>query len=265
MHRQVDVGPGLREQGQPGCHSLRRAYGVEDRSTRGGPKRLDEVDLIRIEAREPLIAGDHGLSHRRRLGDDNPSGSHRPGDLGDAQPHRAAADTEDRRARREVGATHRVHGDAQEVAHRLFLEAHVIRHGVQQVCPGQAVVSVGARIEGPFSPPLGVSDVQRLPAEVLVAAAAEFADTASAKGLRAHPLAQERLVPGVIDLHYDPRELVPQRHIRGVVDVLAESMECPGILTRPITQVAPADTTSLDLDQDVLRRRQDGARHLNKL
>ena len=46
---------------------------------------------------------------------------------------------------------------------------------------------------------------------------------------------------------------MPQHHIGRILHMLAQGMQRPWILPRPIAQIAPADAARLDLDQYVVR------------
>src|SRR5437016_10577385 len=132
----------------------------------------------------------------------------------------------------------------------------------EEIRPAQTVLGVGARVVIHLSPPLTMTHVNRVPAQILAAGAAEIALAARTKGLHSDASTEQVSVCRRVNLDHDSGILVSEDNIGRVWDVAAQRVQRPRIIPLPITQVATADSASFHLDQDVVLARQPRLRHV---
>src|ERR1035437_4546295 len=166
------------------------------------------------------------------------------------------------RAKAPGRAPDHVYGHADDVRHGGFVERDMFGYREEKIRPAQTVLGVGARVIIHLFPPLSVTHVNRVPAQILAAGTAEVTLAARPKRLHSDASAEQVSVCGRVNLDHDSGIFVSENDIGRVWDVAAQRVQRPRIIPLPITQVATADPASLHLDQDVVLGRQARLRHV---
>src|ERR1035437_1920546 len=160
------------------------------------------------------------------------------------------------RAKTPGRAPDHVYGHADDVRHGGFVERDILGYREEKFRPSQTVLGVGARVVIHLSSPLSMTQVNRVPAQILAAGAAEIALATRTKRLHSDASAEQESVCGRVNLDHDSGIFVSEDNIGRVWDVAAQRVQRPRIIPLPITQVATADSASFHLDQNVVLGRQ---------
>src|ERR1035441_4922896 len=108
-----------------------------------------------------------------------------------------------------------------------------VEYREEKIRPAQTVLGVGAQVVIHLSPPLSVTHVNRVPAQILAAGAAEIALAARTKRLHSDVSAEQVSVCGRINLDHDSGIFVSEDNIGRVWDVAAQRVQRPRIIPPP--------------------------------